>query len=351
MSDDVYLRLREFLDGLPGGFPETDSGVELRILRKLFTPREAEMELFLLPAPEQPERIAERAGMEEGEAAELLESMAKQGLIYRIRFDENVFYMAIQFVVGIYEFHLNTMDKELALLFEEYLPTLEKIVNATETKQLRVVPVGAAIDSETAVATYDSARDLVVNQQLIAVAPCICRKEQGLLGNPCQRPQEVCFTFGMAAEYYIENGLGRKISTDETLRLLDAAEEAALVLAPTNAREIMNLCCCCECCCGVLRVLGAMESPADVVQSSFQSRIDEDACNACGICLDRCQIDAIIEGGQVMEVDTARCIGCGLCVPTCPEDAITLMTKPDVPEPPANIVEMNLRIAREQGKA
>jgi len=348
--DEVYQRLRKFLDALPGGFPESESGVELRILRKLFSPEEAEMELHMRPAPEPPEAIAVRAGMDEGEAATLLESMAKQGLIYRIRFDENVLYMAIQFVVGIYEFHLNTMDRELAEMFEEYLPNLEKIVNATETKQHRVVPVGASIEETTAVATYESVSDLVENQELIAVAPCICRKEQGLLDNPCKRPHEVCFTFGMAAEYYIENGLGREVSVDEAKEILVAAEEAALVLAPTNAREILNLCCCCKCCCGVLRVLGKMERPADIVQSSFQARIDPDACNSCGECYVRCQIDAIVEGERTLEVDEARCIGCGLCVTTCPEDAIEMVRLPDVPEPPANIVEMNMRIAQEQSK-
>jgi hypothetical protein len=31
------LRLREFLNNMPGGYPEMESGVELRILQKFFT--------------------------------------------------------------------------------------------------------------------------------------------------------------------------------------------------------------------------------------------------------------------------------------------------------------------------
>ena len=38
---DVYKRLAEHLNHLPTGFPPTDSGVELRILKRLFTPEEA----------------------------------------------------------------------------------------------------------------------------------------------------------------------------------------------------------------------------------------------------------------------------------------------------------------------
>ncbi len=38
MSLDIYRKLAQHLDDLPAGFPSTESGVELRILRRLFTP-------------------------------------------------------------------------------------------------------------------------------------------------------------------------------------------------------------------------------------------------------------------------------------------------------------------------
>ena len=41
MGEDVYTKLREFLDKLPAGYPATDTGVEIKILKKLFTPEEA----------------------------------------------------------------------------------------------------------------------------------------------------------------------------------------------------------------------------------------------------------------------------------------------------------------------
>jgi hypothetical protein len=37
MARDIYEKLAEHLDNLPGGFPRTPSGVEIRILRRLFT--------------------------------------------------------------------------------------------------------------------------------------------------------------------------------------------------------------------------------------------------------------------------------------------------------------------------
>ena len=43
MSDDVYYRLAKVLDTLPNGFPSTDSGVEIKLLKKVFTPEEADL--------------------------------------------------------------------------------------------------------------------------------------------------------------------------------------------------------------------------------------------------------------------------------------------------------------------
>ena len=49
MTDDVYKRLRAFFDRLPGGFPETDTGVEIKILKKMYNPAEA---ITLIAKPE-----------------------------------------------------------------------------------------------------------------------------------------------------------------------------------------------------------------------------------------------------------------------------------------------------------
>jgi electron transport complex protein RnfB len=348
MSDEVYRDLAKFLDRMPGGFPKTESGVELKILKKLFTPEQAKIAMGLTPFPEPAAKIAARLKMDEAQAAAKLEQMAREGSIYRVRAGANVLYVALNFVVGIYEFHLNSIDRELAELMEEYLPHLKTMWEQTRTKQLRVVPIHSAVASAPAVSTYDQVRELTKKHELISVAPCICRKEQALLDNPCERPLETCLQFGMAAQYYIENGLGRKITSDELMDILKMGEEKALVLSPTNAQDIVNICMCCGCCCGVLRGLKAMPRPAEQVQSSFQARIDPGLCSACGTCLDRCQMDAIVEG-DVFQVDAERCIGCGLCLPTCPEQAVYFVPVERPATPPANIVEMNMRIGKERG--
>jgi len=122
MSEDVYVQLRDFLHRLPGGFPTTDSGVELKVLKKLFAPEEAEIAVLLNPAMLEPvAAIAPSLGVDEQQAAKALESMARHGLIRRIHIGDDVFYMALQFVIGIYEENSNRMDRELAELVEEFL--------------------------------------------------------------------------------------------------------------------------------------------------------------------------------------------------------------------------------------
>jgi electron transport complex protein RnfB len=47
MSGDIYVRLREFMDTMPAGYPATPSGIEIKILKKLFSPDDAEMVMKL----------------------------------------------------------------------------------------------------------------------------------------------------------------------------------------------------------------------------------------------------------------------------------------------------------------
>ena len=76
--NDVYQKLAKHLDNLPGGFPETDSGVELRILKRLFTTQEAEIAMGLSMAAEPAAAIAPRMNLDESHMAQILESMSRK---------------------------------------------------------------------------------------------------------------------------------------------------------------------------------------------------------------------------------------------------------------------------------
>ena len=353
MTDDVYRRLARHLDDLPAGYPPTESGVELRILRRLFTPDEAELATHLTLLAEEPRVIARRAGLTPDEAAWRLEEMATKGLIYRVRpRGKPPRYMALQYAIGIWEFHVNDLDAELVRDFEQYLPSLLDHETWRKAPQLRTIPVGESLPTQAEVLPYEQAEAIVRAQKRFAVAPCICRRERSLVGEGCDKPLESCLVFGSAANYYLQNGLARAIDLDETLAILKRASEAGLVLQPANSKKPSNICCCCGCCCGVLRSLKTHPRPAELVATPFVAEVDVDACAGCGLCVDRCQMDALrLEEGAVA-LDGARCIGCGLCVPTCPTGALSLARKPDAAQPyvPRDIVDSTIRLGRARGK-
>jgi electron transport complex protein RnfB len=342
MGDDVYLKLREFMNTLPVGYPSTPSGVEIRILKKLFSPEEAELTMQLKSEPEEVPAIAAGLGLDEAELAERLEKMARKGLIFRVRKENEVFYQAIQFMVGIYEFQLKNLDKEFCQMFEEYLPHFGMSLMPLKTKQLRVVPVESAVKSTPMVETYNRVRELVEGQKTFSVAQCICRKEQEILGKKCDRPQETCLGFGDLAQFFIDNNWGRAIDKAEVMKILDLAEESGLVLSPSNSQELVAVCCCCPCCCPALKYAKLMPRPADMVISYYQAKINPELCSSCGVCLEQCQMAAIEKGEDSYRIVDGRCIGCGLCVSACPTEAISMRKKSGMEPPPKDFLQDTL---------
>jgi NAD-dependent dihydropyrimidine dehydrogenase PreA subunit len=343
MTEDVYGRLREFMDALPGGYPATPTGVEVRILKKLFSPEQAELAMKLRNEAEEVPVIAARVGLGEAELAPSLEEMAQKGLIFRVWKGNKALYQAFQFIVGVYEFQLKNLDREFCEMMEEYQPYLGKSFLSVKTRQMRVIPVASAVGSTPAVQTYNRVRELVKAPKVFSLAQCICREKQGLLGNECTRPKETCLQFGDFAQFYIDNKWARAISRTGALEILDLAEKSALVLCPSNSQELVSICCCCPCCCPILRRAKLMPRPAEVGLSSYQAKIDPEQCSACGQCIERCQMAAIKEGQDSYEIAEEKCIGCGLCVSVCPTEALSMVAKAEVQAPPKNFFHDTLQ--------
>ncbi len=111
---DVYDRLREKMDDLGTGYPSTRTGVEIQILRKLFTEEEAELFIQLSPIPETSEDVSNRLGRRADQIAELMNSMARKGQLVRFKKGGSEMFALMPFVAGIFDLQVNTMDRELA---------------------------------------------------------------------------------------------------------------------------------------------------------------------------------------------------------------------------------------------
>ncbi len=351
--EEVYRKLARRLDSIPNGFPATESGVELRLLAKLFTPEEAALAAELRLLYESAEAIAARVGMEPQEAYRTLKGMARKGLIRARRGEGGLVFALLPFVVGIYEEQLRRMDAELAALAEAYFREIGgRTILDSSPPIHRVIPVQEAVPTDLEVFPYEQAAAIVESARSWGVRDCICRVQQRLIGKGCDAPLEVCLILAPVENAFDHDEVTRPISKEEALQVLKRAEDAGLVHTTGNFRDRhYYICNCCTCCCAVLRGLTEFAVPTAVAHSGFRSAVDPDVCLGCGVCTEHCPFGALSVLEDVAVVDAGRCLGCGLCVPTCPAGALRLERRPseEVLLLPTNIQEWMLLRAQARG--
>jgi Pyruvate/2-oxoacid:ferredoxin oxidoreductase delta subunit len=338
---DVYRRLQRHLDKMPIGFPATESGVELRILKRLFTPEEAEAGLLLSAVPEPLDRIysrAKRSGISVEELEQVLDRMVAKGAILGRGRGDRKRYSKVQLAVGMYEFQVDRLTKELQRDIDQYFREgFGEAFHGPKTPQLRTIPIGARFVPERRVGRYDDARQLIEGTKgPIAIMNCVCRQGKELAGEPCRQAdaRRVCMTFKGAARRFVDEGPAQFVTREQALALAQRAEEDGMVLQPENTRDPLFMCFCCGCCCGVLTTAKQFPHPAEYLQSNYRARVDPELCTECETCQSRCPMDALDSSNGATRVDHHRCIGCGLCVTTCPSEALELVAREQQTVPP-----------------
>jgi len=354
MSKDIYEKLAEHLDAMPQGFPRSESGVELRLLKKIFTEEEAGVASQMKMMPESPDQVAERLDRNPKEMGELLETMTSKGQIMGMGPKESRTYSAFPFIAGIHEFQLPRIDREYVELFEEYFEeTFAEGIARSAPSQIRIYPVEQTIGDELTVLPFEKVSNMVENAQAWAIADCVCRKEKKIAGEGCGATVNNCVAFSNDPNGFdIEYRGARKATKEEVLELLKKAGEEGLVHTSWNVQgNHVFVCNCCTCCCLVLR--GVKKAPQFAAKSNYYARIDPDTCIVCGLCADdRCPMAAIDAKAEAYEVNTERCIGCGVCVVTCPSGALSLQRKDEgeIDVPPENIITWTMEKAQKTGR-
>jgi electron transport complex protein RnfB len=357
-ENQVYRDLQTNLDKLPIGFPSTRSGVEIRILKHLFTPEEAELACQLSMIPEPLDQIYDRldkSKMAMDELERALDHMVEKGSIMGREKANRKLYALIPFAVGMYEQQVDRLTEDFARDAKLYFGgEFGDEMYRTKIPQLRTIPVRQSIATpeKFSVSSYDNIRNIIENVDgQIAVINCICRQARNLIGESCTKTElhEACLMFRWEADRVIRWGIGRPISKEEALAILDKAQEAGLVLQPQNTQRPLGMCCCCGDCCGILTTVKRFPRPAELYASNYYAEIDPELCTGCEICISKCQLDAITIPDAVAVVDLDRCIGCGNCVACCDFDAAQLRKKETETVPPERTSDLYMKIMAKKG--
>ena len=197
MKENVYRRLAEHLDQLPGGFAPSETGADLRLLQRLFTVEQAELATHLTLEREDAQTIAGRVGLSGEEVEQQLNKMSANGLIFSTQPEHGQnLYQAVPWVVGIYEFQVNNLSQGLLDDLEAYWSSTKARPRPKTISQMRTIPIEESIEPHLEALPYERVNDLIKDHDTFAVAPCICRRRARLSGGGCDAPEESCLIFG-----------------------------------------------------------------------------------------------------------------------------------------------------------
>ncbi|MBN1615318.1 MAG: 4Fe-4S dicluster domain-containing protein [Deltaproteobacteria bacterium] len=320
-----------------------------RILEYMMTEQQARL-IAALPGTH--DELAKKVGTDVETVKSLSEDLFKKGAIVPKDFKT---LEGMRFIPIFTFFHdrilaIKDWDKRLPALAQMCDDFLEKEVFAEEAKVLaqaeqppqRVLPAYKAILDSPELLPEEDVRTILKGAKTITVVPCSCRVRTGA----CKRIQtDVCMQFDRSAEYGIAvgmEGLGRPLSYEEALAVIDAAEEAGLLHLWGNTTKMSgpSLCSCCDCCCIVGLPYLEYHLPPEkrFAKSRYIAKVDPDVCIGCADnpsppCI--AVIPKYFKGCLRMVgrrgtddfkavVDTDRCFGCGACVLNCPVGAIKM---------------------------
>ena len=323
------------------------------LVEELFAPQEAQLATKMPLAPIPAETLAKDIGGTPQEVESLLETMADKGLVFSNERDGVKYYSVMVLVPGIFEMQfmkgeVNDRARKLAHLFDDYFDVAnQQMAVALRTSATlpfaRVIAVEEEIPAGVEIHPYDRVSEYIAKADYIGVSICYCRHHGELVGHPCDKPKDVCMSFGPSAKFVDEHGFGKRVSKEEALEILDRSEEAGLIHCSSNIGKYIDFICnCCGCHCGILRSIKNAAVPSMGASSSFVMSVDDDECVGCGACVDRCQMDALTMDGDLVVRDAERCLGCGLCMSVCPADAMKLRPREGAPTPPLDRREFNV---------
>ncbi|MCX6006600.1 MAG: 4Fe-4S binding protein [Chloroflexi bacterium] len=342
MVDAIYEKLAGALNARSLSLPSTICNEFFDFISFLFTPEDAAIFVAMPLGLSTIQEIAEY--LPAGDLQKLahdLEIMENRGLIHITDKDEVKLYEGLALVPGIVEIYLmsgivDERHKKLAVLLHDYHLALAKMFESGNLPQMpksvpgRKVQVEREIFTRPTIVPYKELKELIMKTEYISAGTCVCRHHGALLDNPCTKPVNNCMLIGEPAEFSLKKGFARRLTREEAVKLIDQAEDAALIHTYANATDfyIKPLCNCCQDHCTLIKIIKSSPVPSMMVMARYLVEVNGDDCTGCEACIARCQMEALKMVDGSLTRDEKRCIGCGLCMWVCPTEALTLKPLP-----------------------
>jgi Pyruvate/2-oxoacid:ferredoxin oxidoreductase delta subunit len=342
-----------------------------KILKTLYSPEEAEI-LLVFNGPYLDrftvQKIAKKLKRPIDKIDPILKGMARTQRLFSATKGNETTYSMFPLIPGLFELyfsnHKRASEEEeevLKIFAEEYeryydqgyvvnsisssYPFMrvfvdQEIINDTVNREKGVLlEVNEEVDFiKNKILPFEEVKILVEKSRRISVMDCACRTHMKIHndGIPVNDyPINVCMNFNTFADYCIEQGFGRELTKEETLKTLTSATEAGLVHTTQNITEKTSFICNCDRdCCIMLRGIRQFNNPNIVATSNFLPQYQKENCIFCLKCTEICpmQIIELIDEDskdQRISININRCIGCGVCAFNCPEGALSMVKKFD----------------------
>ena len=346
MSEKLWQKLaRNFVNA--GGVPIPISDTLISLLQTLINEEQARFLLTFRKRSLTKDQIKNRTELGEKALDEMLSELMDNGIItsYPSRSTGVIVYYLVSILPGLIEYPFmkgekgekqEKVAKYMDLLFNELSQltqsNYEIIVEQfrKDNPMDRVVPVEMGVEiPRNLVLPYETVEGIIERNDTISINYCYCRNWKDNLKDPCEveSPKLSCFQFGRYAKFLIDHKFGVPISKEEAIKILKEAEDYGLVHKAIHQQnpeqEEDGFCNCCSCCCQFFQLYKRGIFPFHTL-SYYIANLDLDKCLGCGVCMDKCPIDAIeiLDDQSVTNLDA--CIGCGICVHHCPEKARNL---------------------------
>ena len=160
---------------------------------------------------------------------------------------------------------------------------------------MHVIPVEKAIEHESSSVSVEHISHWLNKYDKYSVGQCTCRKQQAMRGEGSGDIEgEYCMAMGDLAEYMDDRGIGRYITKEEALEILERAERHGYVHQITNIDgpgKIVAICNCAPGVCNALRTSQLYNTP-NLSASAYRAHVTAENCVACGKCVEVCPVGA-----------------------------------------------------------